>query len=238
MSVPAIASLVSACGATAAVEVESASVASPVATASPTLSSAPLTTTPTTTTAPTTTMTAPSTTVPRPTTTIVQWLDRTAPPAGFDLSSWSQLAGYVNARPAAPWVAANVRWQGLPDASAVAGEGVEGFVENGVVHLDTFCEESAVGLCWQWDSDPEWVVWHEVGHVLPAIWGEGAQEERKAQCVAAAVLGRGQFDYGYTETGRAALVPAAEHEELGYWQCDKDHTTLIRVWLTGLGVTV
>jgi len=33
-------------------------------------------------------------------------------------------------------------------------------------------------------------------------------------------------------------VPAAEHEELGYWQCDKDHTTLIRVWLTGLGVTV
>jgi hypothetical protein len=120
----------------------------------------------------------------------------------------------------------------------VAGEGVNGFVENGIVHLDTFCEESTVGICWQWDSDPEWVVWHEVGHVLPAIWGEGAQEERKAQCVAAAVLGRGQFDYGYMGTGRATLVPDAEREGLGYWQCDKDHTTLIRVWLTGLGVPV
>jgi hypothetical protein len=167
-----------------------------------------------------------------------QWLDRTAPPPGFDQSSWSQVAGYVNARPAAEWVAANVKWQGEADASAIAGEPVDGFVENGVVHLDTFCEESVSGICWQWSNDPEWVVWHEVGHVLPMIWGEGPQEERKAQCVAAAVLGRDEFDYVYTDTGRATLVPDAELLERGYWQCDDDHTTLIRVWLTGLGVPV
>ena len=87
-------------------------------------------------------------------------------------------------------MAANVRWEAMPDAAAVAGEGVTGFVENGVVHLDTFCEEAVTGICWQWDSDPEWVVWHEIGHVLPLIWG-GPAEGRKAQCVAAAVLGRG-----------------------------------------------
>jgi hypothetical protein len=133
-------------------------------------------------------------------------------------------------------VAGNVRWQALPDTAAVAGKGVNGFVENGVVHLDTFCEESVTGICWQWDSDPEWVVWHEIGHILPAIWGEGAAEERKAQCVAAAVLGRAQFDYVSTAAGRATLVPDAEREALGYWQCDTDHRTLIRVWMTGLGV--
>jgi hypothetical protein len=222
----------SACGGTATVGVVPETVTSHAATTTVTTDSPPVTTTTTT---PATT-TAPTTTVPRTTTTIPQWLDRTAPPPGFDLVSWSAVANYVNARPAAPWVAANVRWEAMPDAAAVAGEGVTGFVENGVVHLDTFCEETVTGICWQWDSDPEWVVWHEIGHVLPLIWGEGPAEERKAQCVAAAVLGRGQFDYVYTESGRATLVPDAERDALGYWQCDKDHTTLIRVWMTGLGV--
>jgi hypothetical protein len=167
----------------------------------------------------------------------VQWLDPLVPALWFDTLNWRRIAGYVNARPAGEWVAAHVQWQAVPDLAALTGDDAVGMVDgwNGerwtTVVLDTTCEyhpERFIFTCWS-GSDPEFTLWHEVGHILPAVWGEGPAEEQKAQCVAEAIIGRPEDGWEYrTEDDLNA----------GYFNCPDPELIMIRAWLIGLGVPV
>ena len=175
-----------------------------------TTTTAPRFTAPASTSTTTTIAASTTTTTKQPPPYHVQWLDPLVPALWFDTLNWRRIAGYVNAgdRRASGWrrTSSGRRFQSL---AALTGDNPVRMVDgwNGerwtTVVLDTTCEyhpERFIFTCWS-ESDPEFTLWHEVGRILPAVWGEGPAEEQKAQCVAEAIIGRPEIGWEYRTEG-------------------------------------